>query len=433
MSPADTEASHEPTRHQDREDHAGRGSHADGLPLEPGPLPGGVSASQDHRQRGHQEEQEVAGWRLREVGPDDRRAGGQSLGAHRYRRRDLRVAEEGRGDAPSGETVAATHRRDQHPHRLVRQQQHVVRDVHGRLVGGWPGDRLEVGPGRAGADRRQHQEPDERQHQAEDEHPQPPGDDPGRPAPPRIVRDQLVAARSQAAGGPRRGREQQGEHEPREARRWHLEAPLHQPVPRDRDVDAHEPGHHEWGDRVRGRHLHPVEDSGHCTAACPVRHGAAPLVQDRDREERAQHHREPHVRREAGFAAFDRGQASRDGRVVEPPEIEPAQLGGRPGRLAGCPGEVHAERHRLPEGGHHHEGQPTPGQPGAPPPGEDGDLGRPPPLPGRGLGSDRHPRRGLVHDGALPAISTISVGVRPTFELALFVTRPRLGRFGWTR
>ncbi len=218
---------------------------------------------------------EVAGWRLREVGLDDRRVGVQSLGGHRYRRRDLRVAEEGRGDASSGETVAATHRRDQHPHRLVRQQQHVVRDVHGRLVGGWPGDRLEVGPGRAGADRRQHQEPDERQHQAEDEHPQPPGDDPGGPASPRIVRDQLVAARAQAAGGPRRGRDQQGEHEPREAPRWHLEAPRHQPVPRDGDVDAHEPGHNEWRDRVRGRHLHPVEDSGHPHRRVPrpPRHG----------------------------------------------------------------------------------------------------------------------------------------------------------------
>ena len=285
--------------------------------------------------------------------------------------------------------------------------------------------------------------------------------DPGRPAPPRIVRDQLVAARAHAAGGPRRGRDQQGEHEPREAPRWHLEAPRHQPVPRDGDVDAHEPGHHEWRDRVRGRHLHPVEDSGHRTAACPVRHGAASLVQDRDREERAQHHREPDVRREAGFAAyphpFDRGHASRDGRVVEPSEVEPAQLGGRPGRLTRCPSEVHGERHRLPEDGHRHEGQPTPGQPGAPPPGEEGDPGRPPRRPGGELGSEgrlgRHGRlrrderlgrdrrlrrdgrlrRSLVHDGALPAIPNIWVGLRPTFGLALFVTRSSTGPFRWTR
>ena len=227
-----------------------------------------------------------------------------------------------------------------------------------------------------------------------------------------------MAARAQAAGGPRRGRDQQGEHEPREAPRRHLEAPRHQPVPRDGDVDAHEPGHHEWRDRVRGRHLHPVEDPGHRTAACPVRHGAASLVQDRDREERAQHHREPDARREAGFAAhphpFDRGHASRDGRVVEPPEVEPAQLGGRPGRLAGRPGEVHGERHRLPEGGHHHEGQPTPGQPGAPPPGEDGDPRRPPRRPGGDLGSEGR----LGRDGRLRSRTGVCGGVSFTTGLS---------------
>src|SRR5262245_4094861 len=85
-------------RHEDREDDAGRGSHADGLPLESGPLPGGVSASQDHRQNGHQEEQEVAGGGRPEVGPDVR-AGDEALRGHRHRGREPRVTEEGRRDA----------------------------------------------------------------------------------------------------------------------------------------------------------------------------------------------------------------------------------------------------------------------------------------------------------------------------------------------
>ena len=242
-SAADTEASHEPTATRTAKTTPDAAPTAMASPLIRA-LPGGVSASQDHRHRGHQEEQQVARWRLRRTRPGRpacRRSGprgspipssGPSSSRGRSRRRLLRTDRRSHpspGPAPTSTGSAAATRG-------ARCSWSSGRRVARRSS--------EVGPGRAGRIAASTRSPanDSTRPRTNIRSP------PAMTRPPGVPTDRARSTRggpSAARPRPRRGRDQQGEHEPREVRRWHLEAPRHQPVPRDGDVDAQERGQHE--------------------------------------------------------------------------------------------------------------------------------------------------------------------------------------------